>query len=141
VHANRANGCWILVVDDQPLSLYLTLELLRDAAGHRALERATGVQEALALVDARPGDRLVLAVLDIMLEDGDGFGLHDALRGRGVACPIVFHSAQPLDAVESRAAERGAAIVSKSEPWRLQQVARAYLQSVPVAVAPPPVQP
>jgi len=67
----------LLVVDDNPTSLYVTARVLR-AAGFRVTEAATG-SEALAKAD----DSISALVLDVHLPDIDGFEICARLRSRG----------------------------------------------------------
>jgi two-component system OmpR family response regulator len=79
----------VLVVDDEPNIADVVSMALRfhgfevDTAGTSA--------DALDAVDrARPD----LLVLDVMLPDGDGFGIARALRDRAVDVPIIFLTAR-----------------------------------------------
>jgi len=76
----------LLVVDDNPASLYATVRQLR-AAGFRTREAATGA-EALVLAD----DTISAVILDIHLPDIDGFELLSRLRSRPGASRLpVLH--------------------------------------------------
>ena len=67
----------ILVVDDEQRVRRLIREVLA-TAGHEALEAATH-DEGLALIEGH-GEAIELAILDINLPDGSGFGLFESLR-------------------------------------------------------------
>jgi len=76
----------LLVIDDNPASLYATVRQLR-SAGFRTREAKTGA-EGLALAD----DTISAVVLDIHLPDIDGFDLCALLRSRpGTARLPVLH--------------------------------------------------
>lgn len=66
----------VLVVDDDPVSRYATVRLLR-SAGFRTREAASG-EEALRVAD----DSLSVLVVDVHLPDIDGFELCRRLRSR-----------------------------------------------------------
>jgi two-component system OmpR family response regulator len=79
----------ILVVDDDPGLRELLLSALRFAGF--AVETAGDVPAALAVIEARPPDAIVL---DVMLPGTDGFDLVRLLRSRGVHVPVMFLSAR-----------------------------------------------
>jgi len=72
----------ILVVDDRPDSRYSTVRTL-EAAGHDVRETGSG-RDALRLARLQPD----LIVLDIALQDMDGFGLCEQLKADAVTAPI-----------------------------------------------------
>ncbi|HET6505401.1 MAG TPA: response regulator [Baekduia sp.] len=77
-------------------------ELLRgalEAAGYAVAATARGA-EAVTAFTRRPPDMIIL---DIGLPDADGRDVCHALRARGVACPVLFVSAQ-----DDRETRRGA---------------------------------
>jgi PAS domain S-box-containing protein len=82
----------ILVVDDNPSSLYTTTRILR-AAGFEVIEADNG-GKALALAD-----QVGLLILDINLPDVDGFEVCRQLRARSSTAylPIVHLSATFMD--------------------------------------------
>ena len=82
----------ILVVDDNPASLYTTARTLR-AAGFEVIEAENG-GKALALAD-----QVGLLILDINLPDVDGFEVCRQLRARSSTAylPIVHLSATFMD--------------------------------------------
>jgi PAS domain S-box-containing protein len=82
----------ILVVDDNPSSLYATSRILR-AAGFDVMEAQNG-GDALALAD-----KVGLLILDINLPDVDGFEVCRQLRARSSTAylPIVHLSATFMD--------------------------------------------
>jgi two-component system OmpR family response regulator len=79
----------ILVVDDDPGLRELLLSALRFAGF--AVEAAADVPAALAAIEARPPDAIVL---DVMLPGTDGFDLLHLLRAKGVDVPVMFLSAR-----------------------------------------------
>ena len=79
----------LLLVDDEQELLDMLLSILK-AEGFRHIATAGSVQEALLLADTfRPE----LAILDVMLPDGDGFSLMERLRQKG-EYPILFLTAR-----------------------------------------------
>jgi PAS domain S-box-containing protein len=79
----------ILVVDDNPASLYSTVRILR-SAGFEVIEAATGA-DALAAADQDVG----MIILDINLPDIDGLEVCRRLRARGHTAylPIIHLTA------------------------------------------------
>src|ERR1700733_1383590 len=97
----------ILVVDDNPASLYTTTRILR-SAGFEVLEADNG-SRAIALAE---GD-IDLLVLDINLPDIDGFEVCRQLRARSrPAYPPIVHLSAPY--VEAGAMDQGLAAGSDS---------------------------
>ncbi len=78
----------ILLVDDEQELLHMVVSIL-EAEGFVHVTTAKTVGEALALAD---DFRPELAVLDVMLPDGDGFSLMEQLRRKG-EYPILFLTA------------------------------------------------
>lgn len=83
-------GC-ILVVDDEP-AIREVVRLNLEAEGYE-VTCAEDVARALAAFEH---GRFVLAILDVMLPDGDGFELARAIRDRS-DIPIMFLSARDTD--------------------------------------------
>jgi len=79
----------ILVVDDDPGLRELLLSALRFAGF--AVEAAGDVPAALAAIEARMPDAVVL---DVMLPGMDGFDLVHLLRARDVHVPVMFLTAR-----------------------------------------------
>ena len=82
----------ILVVDDEPQLRHMIVDVLR-AEGFCAISQAGSVMEALALFrETKPQ----LALLDVMLPDGDGFTLCEYLRSlsAGAPLPVMFLTAK-----------------------------------------------
>lgn len=78
----------ILIVDDEPEILNMVVSIL-DAEGFTSIETAASVKDALNLAASfRPE----LAILDVMLPDGDGFFLMEQLRKTG-GYPVLFLTA------------------------------------------------
>lgn len=87
----------ILLVDDEPELLELVDSVLR-AEGFHNIAAAQSVREALALAERFDPE---LAILDVMLPDGDGFTLLERLKagaawGRG-GYPVIFLTARGED--------------------------------------------
>ena len=82
----------ILVVDDEPQLRRMIVDVLR-AEGFCAISQAGSVMEALAVFrETNPQ----LALLDVMLPDGDGFTLCEYLRSlsAGTPLPVMFLTAK-----------------------------------------------
>lgn len=79
----------LLLVDDQPELLKMVSEFLKDD-GFESIVTASTVKEGLAAAKAVKPD---LAILDVMLPDGDGFALMEQLRGFS-DIPVVFLTAK-----------------------------------------------
>ncbi|MEU4769293.1 response regulator transcription factor [Actinosynnema sp. NPDC023794] len=79
----------ILVVDDDAGLRELLLSALRFAGF--AVEAAGDVPAALAAIESRPPDAIVL---DVMLPGTDGFDLLHLLRSREVHVPVMFLTAR-----------------------------------------------
>lgn len=82
----------ILVVDDEPQLRRVIVDVLR-AEGFRNVFQAGSVMEALSTYRASAPQ---LAVLDVMLPDGDGFTLCEYLRSlsSGAPLPVIFLTAK-----------------------------------------------
>src|SRR5256886_2475099 len=86
----------VLVVDDEPNIVDMVATVLRFHGF--AVSTATTAREALRkATEERPG----LMVLDVMLPDGDGFGVCRALRADGHRIGVVFLTARdaPADTI------------------------------------------
>ncbi|WP_091611577.1 response regulator transcription factor [Amycolatopsis saalfeldensis] len=79
----------ILVVDDDPGLRELLLSALRFTGFE--VEAVGGVPAALAAIEARPPDAIVL---DVMLPGTNGFDLLHLLRSRDVQVPVMFLTAR-----------------------------------------------
>lgn len=73
----------ILLVDDEQELLDMVVSILGEA-GFCQIETAKTVKEALDLADSFQPE---LAILDVMLPDGDGFSLMEKLKGE---YPVLF---------------------------------------------------
>ena len=80
----------ILIAEDEPF-IALDLAATVQDAGGSAVGPAATVEEALALLDARP---VAAAILDVNLNDRDIGPVAELLIARGV--PILFHTAVGL---------------------------------------------
>jgi two-component system OmpR family response regulator len=87
----------VLVVDDEP-SIVDAVGMSLRYEGFDVDEATTG-RAALAAVEERPPD---LIVLDVMLPDFDGLEVTRRLRARGVHVPVLFLTAR--DALEDKIA-------------------------------------
>lgn len=82
----------IMLVDDNLELLEMILDILRQS-GYRNLVKAGCVREALEVFQRERPD---MAILDVMLPDGDGFRLFQRLREQS-DIPILFLSAKDED--------------------------------------------
>ena len=82
----------LLLVDDEPELLDMVVSILRED-GYENIRTAGTVEEALREAgESAPK----LAILDVMLPDGDGFGLMEKLREKG-DYPVLFLTARGED--------------------------------------------
>lgn len=79
----------LLLVDDEPELLKMVITILKDD-GFENIVSATSVKEGIAAATREKPD---LAVLDVMLPDGDGFSLMEQIRSFTDA-PIIFLTAK-----------------------------------------------
>lgn len=86
----------VLLVDDEPDLLTLVSDILTDA-GFKEVFTAANVSDALERFDEAKPD---LAILDVMLPDGDGFSLMRQIR-KSSDVPVIFLTAkdEPIDRV------------------------------------------
>ena len=82
----------ILLVDDGPELLDMVASILRED-GYENIRTAGTVEEALREAGESAPE---LAILDVMLPDGDGFGLMEKLREKG-DYPVLFLTARGED--------------------------------------------
>ena len=94
----------ILVVDDEPEIADLVTVYLR-GEGFQVFPCGSGA-EALTVLGK---EKIDLAVLDVMLPDGDGFALLEQLRRlKGSGFPVIFLSARDEDSARLRGLGLGA---------------------------------
>jgi hypothetical protein len=118
----------ILVVDDNPATLYSTARILK-AAGFTVIEAATGT-EALAHVNDRPD----LVVLDVNLPDIDGFQVCRQIRAREhtARIPVIHLSAtfvKDMDKVQGLDAGADGYLTHPVEPPVLIATVNAFLRT------------
>lgn len=118
----------ILVVDDNPATLYSTSRILK-AAGFVVIEAATG-SEALA----RANDCPDLVVLDVNLPDIDGFTVCRELRARDntARIPVIHLSAtfvKDVDKVQGLEAGADGYLTHPVEPPVLIATVNAFLRT------------
>lgn len=82
----------LLIVDDEQALLDMVVSILKEE-GFKDIVTAKTVKEALALADSFQPE---LAILDVMLPDGDGFSLMEQLKNKG-EYPILFLTARGED--------------------------------------------
>ncbi|WP_406545050.1 response regulator transcription factor [Pseudobutyrivibrio sp.] len=85
----------ILIVDDEPALLNMVKNILVES-GFKNIVLASTMTEAIATFQAEAPD---MAVLDVMLPDGDGFTLFNQINAMS-KIPIIFLTAK--DAIDSR---------------------------------------
>lgn len=118
----------ILVVDDNPATLYSTSRILK-AAGFTVIEAATG-NEALARADDGPD----LVVLDVNLPDIDGFQVCREIRARThtARIPVIHLSAtfvKDIDKVQGLDAGADGYLTHPVEPPVLIATVNAFLRT------------
>ncbi len=82
----------ILLVDDEQELLDMVLFILKEN-GFYNIKTAKNIKEAIALADTFQPE---LAILDVMLPDGNGFSLMEQLKGRN-DYPVLFLTARGED--------------------------------------------
>lgn len=82
----------ILLVDDEPDLLDMVVSILKEE-GYENIRTAQSVAEALKTADEFEPE---LAILDVMLPDGEGFGLMENLKEKG-DYPMLFLTARGED--------------------------------------------
>lgn len=103
----------ILLVDDHPLYRAGVASVLRNEPDFAICAEAAGHQDALALAAGTAPD---VAVVDLMLSDGDGLKLVRELRQNHPALCVVVLSMLDASAYEPKARAAGAvAFISKRE--------------------------
>lgn len=93
----------ILLVDDEPALLSMTEAALRNA-GFFHIFTAETCKAALAIVQ---NQAIALCILDVMLPDGDGFGLLEEIRKHSKV-PVIFLTAKGEAEDKIRGLELGA---------------------------------
>jgi DNA-binding response OmpR family regulator len=93
----------ILVVEDEPLVRDLIVLNLRHA-GHTVTATGTYAEGVRLLTQEPPA----LAIVDLMLPDGDGFSLTRTARDRGITCPIMILTARSETPSKVRGLDCGA---------------------------------
>ena len=83
----------ILLVDDEQALLDLVGSILQ-ADGYQRIRTASTVADALLVAQEFQPE---LAVLDVMLPDGDGFALMETLKRQGQEYPMLFLTARGED--------------------------------------------
>jgi len=79
----------LLLVDDEPELLKMVTAILADE-GFQRLVTAANMKEGIAVAKAEKPD---LAILDVMLPDGDGFSLMEQIR-TWTDIPVIFLTAR-----------------------------------------------
>jgi len=82
----------LLIVDDEQALLDMVVSILKEE-GFKDIVTAKTVKEALALADSFQPE---LAILDVMLPDGNGFSLMEQLKNKG-EYPILILTARGED--------------------------------------------
>lgn len=120
----------LLVVEDEPTVRELVVTRLRNA-GHRVVA-AESAADALDVVALRGAPEV--AVLDVGLPDGDGYGLLERLRAAqpGAAFGVVFLSAGVDEALIRRGRALGGIYLTK--PFVASALLSAVESALPTAV-------
>ena len=124
LHQETRDGETVLVLDDDPQTLRYVRGALAEA-GYNPIVVAGPEEALLAVEESRPD----LALLDVVLPDGDGIALmRDIVAVADV--PVIFISAYGRDQVVARAFEAGAEdyIVKPFTPTELIARVRAALR-------------
>ena len=121
----------VLVVDDEPTMRFCLERLLR-AEGYQVMT-ASGRNDALARLGERSPDAVLL---DVVLEDGDGYGFLGTLRERcgRPELPIVMMSARTRPDERQRGEAVGADGYLR-KPFDIATLKRALDGLLPVAEA------
>ncbi len=93
----------VVVVDDEPLACERVGELVSNLPGYRLLGTARGGREAMALIELKRPD---VVLLDISMPGMDGMDLARYLRGMDHAPAVIFctaHDQYALDAFDTGA--------------------------------------
>lgn len=90
---NPAEQHKILIVDDDPDSLFLTQNLLRSRLSPAVLQPCNSAEAALQLFER--GQTFDVVVTDQTMARMDGLSLVRALRSRGLQTPIVVTCLRP----------------------------------------------
>jgi DNA-binding response OmpR family regulator len=119
----------VLVVDDEPTMRFCLERLLRAEGFH--VVTACGRNEALARIADRPPD---VVLLDVVLDDGEGYGLCGALRERAgrADLPVLMMSARTRPDERQRGEAVGADGYLR-KPFDLATLKRALDGLLPVA--------
>lgn len=86
-------SCRILIIDDDPDSLFLTQNVLRNRLGQCAFVTCNSAEVALQYFDR--GQSFDVIVTDQTMARMDGVSLVRALRARSVLAPIIVTSLRP----------------------------------------------
>ena len=89
MHTQLGKAPKILLVDDEPQLLKMVCAILKDD-GFETVITAGCVRDAVSAAKSQPPD---LAILDVMLPDGDGFALMQQLRAF-TDVPVIFLTAK-----------------------------------------------
>jgi DNA-binding NarL/FixJ family response regulator len=90
----------LLLVDDHPLFLEGFAAMVERVRPHWSLSQAATGEEAVATLESRNADAVLL---DVFLPDRDGFDLLHVLRARWPVLPIILISGRDHAAMEVRA--------------------------------------
>jgi CheY-like chemotaxis protein len=121
-------GNRVLVVDDEADIVYMVGVILRSAGFE--VDSATGVQDAMDVMDAREPD---LLLLDLRLSDGHGWEILDTMKadGRADRIPVIILSAH-IKSDEDGAIARGARglIAKPFSASSLLEIVQSHLAAV-----------
>lgn len=97
--------CNVLIVDDHPAVREGLLMRINQQSDMRVCAEASGVKEALQLLDQDPAD---VAVIDISLKDGNGIDLIQRIKAAKHSVRILVWSMHPDSLYAERALRAGA---------------------------------
>ena len=93
----------ILIIDDEE-SIRFTFHRFLKAAGYIATT-AAGYKDAVARLEA---DSFDLVYADIILEDGTGIDILREIKARGLNCPVIIITGDPMVATATESIRLGA---------------------------------
>jgi two-component system cell cycle sensor histidine kinase/response regulator CckA len=119
----EGRGRLVLVAEDEPAVLQLTSCYLRQAGFEVVL--ATNGPEAERLLDER-GSEIALAVLDAVMPGFGGQGVHQAMKDRNIAAPVVFVTGYDYQTLAGASSQDRVAMLQKpfGQSELLDEVAR-----------------
>ena len=117
------HGKKLLLVDDEPELLKMVTAILTDG-GFRHLVTAKSVEEGTSAAEREKPD---LAILDVMLPDGDGFSLMKGIR-RQSDIPVIFLTGRrdPDSMIKVMPLNPSGYLLKNSKPEQIKQEIDAF---------------